>query len=168
MLTNTLLIVLVVLWVFIYRKQFTLFFMSAKKRHFIEKLENVTKSIWDKEFQKFQALEMREAIRLDMDRQNEAVDAFKVELARPDHKPETLAVLTAKMTEAQNNANRFKAQIQMLDNEIAGQPFNPGNAGDSEKGIAPADPTPGTQGLNDVLASMNEVGKMFKAFIKTL
>lgn len=133
---------------------FTLF-ASPKKRHFLRRLANAQASIWDKEFQTFQTQEMREMIRLDRDRAQEAADAFRVESENPIHKPETKTELEKKQKIALDNVTRFTAQMKMLDEEVAGRPY-----------VSEEDP--GKQGLRDTIASLNELKKMFVSYLKTL
>lgn len=161
MLTNILLAILVVLYLIIYRLQIRLSLMGAKKRHFFERLNRVNQDIWDKEFQKLQTMEMRESIRLDRDRAMEAVDAFKVVL-KTDHKPETVTELESKKKQAEDNAERFTAQLRMLDEEVVGAPYMPANP---SKGL---EERLGKEGLNDTIASTNEVKKMIVSYIKSL
>ncbi len=152
--TNLLLTVLVVLALFIYRDQFKKVFTSPKKRHFLMKLDQANAQIWDLEFQKYQTLEMREMIRLDRDRAMETADAFRVELER-EHKEETKKELEAKKLQAEDNAKRFGAQMEMLDGEVNGRPYV-------------NDENPGKQGINDTIASIAEVRKMFVAYLARL
>lgn len=136
-------------------------FTNPKRKHFEKKLAGIQAQIFDKEFQKHQAIQIREEVRLDRDRALEAVDAFETELKKEGHQPNTISELTAKRDEAKANADRFTAQMKMVDEQVEGVAYVPANA---EKGTAEVI---GQQGINDTISSLNEVRKMVVSYLKT-
>lgn len=161
MITNILIIVLIVLHAVSFRESLLVLVRGEKKQHFYSKLKQARGQAWEMEFKKFQTMELMELIRLDRDKAKEAADACRVESER-EHKPETKAELLQKKTIAEDNAERYEKQIVMLQNEVNGVAYNPG---DPEKGI---EPNPGQQGLNDTIAAIGEITKMFVLYLKTL
>lgn len=161
MFTNILLIALIVLHIVSFRESLLVLLRGEKRQLFYQKLKQARNEIWGLEFKKFQTLELIELIRLDRDKAKEAADACRVESER-EHKPETKTELLAKKAIAEDNAERFEKQIVMLQNEVNGVAYNPG---DPNKGI---EPNQGQQGLNDTIASINEIIKMFVLYLRTL
>lgn len=161
MLTNVLLAAILISNLLIFRDGVVSLFRSKKKIHFLRKRDNFLQNIWDKEAQKFLTQEMRESIRLDRDRESEKVDALETEIKR-DHKEETLKALQVKLDQAKENVDRFTKQMVMLDNEITGVPYTPG---DAENGV---EANPGQQGLNDTIASLGEANRMYTKYTETL
>lgn len=168
MFTNIALTVLLALMV-VQNVKWILSSLNPKKRHFEARLKTLEKNIWDKDFEKFQTLEIREGVRLDRDKAMEKVDAFETELLR-EHKPETIAQLTAQRDEAKADAARFEAQIGMLDREVNGKPYVPAhkvkNTETGEETEVPVDM--GQQGITDTIASLSELKKMFVSYLQTL
>lgn len=134
-------------------------FASPRKRHFITRLRNIEVSIWDKEYLKHQAREIREGVRLDRDRALEAADALKIEVAK-DHAPETKKELEDRLAHQIDNAQRFEAQIKMLDEQVEGRPYSPASEG--------KEADPGVQGINDTLGSLAEMRKMLTSYLKKI
>lgn len=128
--------------------------LNKKKKHFEEKIWNVTRTMWDKEFQKASSLELKEAIRLDRDRQMETIAALELELGK-DHEAGTKKELERQRDEAKEKADRYEKQMQMIDIEVEGSPF-----------VSPDDP--GRQGINDVLGNLAETKRMLESYVARL
>jgi hypothetical protein len=153
MITNILLSILVLLYVIIYHQNILRTFKSPRTKFIEFKLEQTDTQIMEKEIQKFSALEMRESIRLDRDKSSEACDALEAE-AKRDHKEGTTETLTAKLKDMREDVVRYERQMQMLDDEVNGLPYqSPEN--------------PGKQGINDIIASLNEARKMFVSYLES-
>jgi len=93
---------------------------NKKRKFFKSKIKQVERSIWDLEFKLYKIREMREERRKQRDRAMETIDAYEVQLKKPDHKEETIKELTGKKDEQIKYKEHLEQQIQFLDWEING------------------------------------------------
>lgn len=125
---------------------------NKKYQFFQEKIDAVTKTIWDFEFKISKSRQVREGVRQDRDRAVEAAQHIKVksEGAKGDDKKKLEDEL-AKMVE---NKERYEKQMKMIDDQIQGA-----NATENSDAVI---------GLNEQLKSLVELKQMYKSYSESL
>lgn len=132
-------------------------FESAKKKHFIKKLADVEKTIWDLEFKRFKTREIREEIRVEYDQTRARLAPLEEALKTKDKKKDKADIeeIEKQIAAVTEDANRYLAQMQHIDVEVGGS------------GVTENYPE-GVQGINQQLDALRELQQMIKEYIKII
>lgn len=120
---------------------------NAKKKFFKRKIKAVTCQIWDLEFKVEKSLQVREGVRQDRDRMNDAKN--KVEAALKA-KPKDEALLK-EFEGIVDTIKRYELQMKMIDNEI--------------NGVKAEGENPGQNGIMETIDSLAELRRMLKDYV---
>lgn len=116
---------------------------NKKKKHFTQKLFDIERTMWDLEFKKQQAGELREKIRLDRDAQ---VNSKAMLEAQKDKEEE--------LKKVEDLIERYEKQMKMIDDQV--------------NGGQPAEDDPTGEGIVGRIARLHELKIMLTNYIKTL
>lgn len=130
---------------------------TSKKGHFRQKLDAVSKMIYDLEFKVFKTKEIREDVRKEYDMMNSRIASLDSQIynfPKDKDQADKKRIEDDKVL-AERDLVRFKAQMVALDKEIFGE--------------KPSTENPdGATGINDQIDSLRELQTMLKSWIKTL
>lgn len=127
----------------------------SKKGHFKQKLDAVTKMIYDLEFKVFKTKEIREDVRKEYDMMNSRVAALNIQIENFKGNEGDKKRIEDDKVRAERDLKRFEAQMIGLDKEIFGEKPN-------------AENPDGATGINDQIDSLRELQSMIKSWIKSL
>ena len=92
---------------------------NTKKRFFKDKIDSVTKTIWEFEFKIQKSRQVREGVRLDRDRAIEAIQQIDARI-KGETKEEEKAKMEVEKGKFQENVKRYEEQMLMMDKQITG------------------------------------------------
>lgn len=123
---------------------------NKKKNFFKDKIDLVTKNIWELEFKTAKSRQIREGVRLDRDRAIESI--INIDNAiKANPKDENLPKQKAQFEE---NIKRYEAQMLMIDKQI--------------NGFAGTETEEPVIGIMEQLKSLAELRVMYRDYIKSL
>jgi len=131
--------------------------MISQKKHFTRKLEDVTRTIWDEEFKRFKALEIREDIRKEYDNVRSKIEALTGQIkAQKDlkAKDEVKRIEDLKV-QLENTKTQHEQDMERIDIQVKGLK----KCAEHPHGIA---------GSNQMIEQLRELQSMIKTYIKTL
>ena len=130
---------------------------GSKSQHFKQKLEGVTKMIWDLEFKSFKTREIREDVRKEYDQSKARLLALEEQIAAwPVDKDEgDRKRLEDRVVLQKRDIERFEAQMKQLDLEVSGSKPT-------------VDYPDGVQGVNNQIDSLQELKGMLKEWLRGL
>lgn len=92
---------------------------NTKKRFFKEKIDAVTKTIWEMEFKLSKSRQIREGVRLDRDKAMEAINNIVIVLEKENNEDKKEQYKKEKAN-FEENIKRYEKQMEMLDKQING------------------------------------------------
>lgn len=97
----------------------------SQKKHFLARIEQTDRGIWDLEFSRKQKKEIREGIRQQYDRVSERLlqvrAALELEEKREEPKVEAINNLKSTIDGMDSDCQQMRKQLEALDNEIEGE-----------------------------------------------
>lgn len=127
---------------------------SAKYWFFKKKINDVQKTIWDKEFKIAKARQVREGVRQDRDRAIEAVNQIKNGLEKQKDVA-TKESMQKEQSAFEENVKRYEAQMAMIDKQINGYTAK----NETEESVI---------GVLEEIRSYIELREMYKQYIADL
>ena len=127
---------------------------GSKKSHFKQKLEGVTKMIWDLEFKAFKTREIREDVRMEYDQSKARLSVVleQIENWPKDRDEEDKKRAEDRATLQKRDVERFEEQMKRLDLEVNGSKPT-------------VDYPDGVQGIEHQIDSLQELKGMLKEWI---
>lgn len=120
---------------------------ETKKSFFKRELNRVNRQIWDAEFKVEKTLQIKEGIRQDRDKLNDAKFQIEAKLKdTPDDKE-----LLKQFGDLVDTIKRYELQMNMLDKQISG--------------VRAEGDNPGEEGINDTISSLAELRAMYKDYL---
>lgn len=126
---------------------------NKKYRFFKEKVEAVTKQIWELEFKVLKSRQIREGVRQDRDRYKEAIIAIS-DMIKKETDKDKLEKLQEELKNMEESVVRYERQMQLIDGEI--------------NGIIAEGENPGQEGIIDRIKGYVELKEMYKEYLNTL
>jgi len=123
---------------------------SEKYRFFSKKIKSVQYAIWDLDFKVMKLRQVREEVRLDRDREVEALGRAKQALEVETDK-EKKKLLEADIATLEDNKKRFEIQMGRIDQEVSGYTAKD----DSEQSVV---------GIMEQLQSYADLRKTYKKY----
>lgn len=128
---------------------------TTKKEHFKQKLNGVKKMIYDLEFKIYKTREIREDVRKEYDMMLSRIQGIDEKIKDWKGEEAERKGIEDQRVLAQRDAERFKAQMKQLDEEV--------------EGAKPTNENPeGVLGVVQQIDSMRELEQMLKDHIKSL
>ena len=126
---------------------------NTKKRFFKDKIDQVTKTIWEMEFKVEKSRQVREGVRQDRDRSIEAVGHVKARIEASQDEAEK-DNLKKELEGLEDSVSRYEKQMKMIDDQIVGSNGDK----DNEPVI----------GILEQIKSLTELRNMYKDYIKKI
>uniref|UniRef100_A0A6H1ZDH3 Uncharacterized protein n=1 Tax=viral metagenome TaxID=1070528 RepID=A0A6H1ZDH3_9ZZZZ len=119
------------------------FFAGRPKKHFMVRIWQNERKIWDTEFRQFNLRQIKEGIRREYDRLNEHLLRLKAQ----DESDDKAADTKDQIQGCEADVEKMKKQLDALENELVGEHQD---------------------SIRNQLAALNEVQAMLKSYIKKL